>query len=335
MFSSPKTEALLIWLAWVLCGTFLTHGPDSFRNRFDAVVIDGTGRSLTMLDELGQHLTHWSQAARRFWTTRSTTVDSTLTPHPSGNSTAATGEELAQLQQQNQDLLASLAWLQAENARLRTPPEITFPLREQRLTEVHALPVRVIGQQGRDGIGHQGVLLSAGSRQGIAGDELILRGDGVLIDQGDRAQLQPDELVTFGRSLFGRTLKVGRSTTLVQPITDPEFRTAARIVRNTEYGPVLGTSGILQGTGDACRLVEVPGTEAVAVGDFVYTDALVSPTAIPICIGSVTSVQIEDNASHWLIEVRPVLPARPLPRSLTVLQTELKFPKDRQTSPVD
>ena len=125
-----------------------------------------------------------------------------------------------------------------------------------------------------------------------------------------------------GKALLGRTENVGRWTSRVQPVTDTAFRIGVRLVRPSPLGPVQGARGILSGQGNGCTLNDVPATEAVAVGDLVYTDSLVSPAGEPIYCGRVTAATVEPTASHWTIEVTPLHSPEKVPARVEVLRAE-------------
>ncbi len=272
--------------------------------------MNGAGQSLRFLDEAQR----WATNPPDIATTHIEVVSELDGPTTS-------------LQKQNRDLAAMIVMLQAENARLKSVPEISFEEEGQALRKTSALKANVIGRQ-REGVArNRRLLIALGERHGLVGDELILDGEGVLIDQGADADLMTDQLVSLGRSLFGRTVEVGRWTSLVQPITHPDFRTAVRLVRVSEFGTVTGAEGILKGTGAGCEMIEVVGTEPVAVGDLVYTDPLVSPTSVPVYCGRVTQASIAPNDAHWTILVSPAHSVDSIPTELSVLQVELNLSK--------
>lgn len=231
--------------------------------------------------------------------------------------------QLNALKSQNRDLLAIVATLQNENTQLKQVPEFKPQPSTRSFQSTYAVETRVIGEQSDDQKQEHRLLISLGKRNGLAGDELILAGQGILVDQGELAELTTDQLVTFGRSLFGRTVQVGKWTSLVQPTTDPEFRTAVQLLRNSELGLVVGTKGILKGTGTACEVIEIPGTEAVAVGDLVYTDTHVSATGVPIYCGQVIEATIAPGATHWSVLISPPASLQSVPARLTVLRVKL------------
>lgn len=306
MTQSSWKQPFLIWCGWVLFALFLNFGPPSLFERIESLVLNSSGLSLKLVDSAQR----WGQGSTG---SNSSTELKTLSDDSA----------FISLKKQNRDLGALLATLQAENQQLKSIPDLAFDSTTTPLQIITGVQANVIGRQATEETNQNRLLISLGERHGLAGDELILEGEGLLIDQGDLANLTPDQLVTFGRSLYGRTVQVGRWTSLVQPITDPEFRTAVQLVRKSDFGLVTGASGILKGTGSGCEIIEVAGTEAVAVGDLIYTDTSVSPTATPIYCGRVIEATISPNAAQWTIIVSPATPQKSLPSELTVMKTEL------------
>ncbi len=308
MSTSRWQSPFSIWLSWLLLAAFLYFGPGTFSNHLTDMVLGGAGWSLSSLDSLAE------------WSLKSASSVSPESLDESGNDL-----RLQNLEKQNRDLVAMLTRLREENELLNAFPESHEFSGSRSLQTTTAVPVNVIGTRGPKELGRMRLLIALGEREGLAGDELVLDGEGLLLDQGSVSGLSTDQLVSFGKSLYGRTVQVGKWTTLVQPVTDPEFRTAVQLIRSSDYGTVMGARGILKGTGDRCEMIEVVGTEPVAVGDLVYTDTLVSPTSVPIYCGRVTKATIAANAIHWTIDVAPANPAESTPATLTVLKTDLNL----------
>ncbi len=308
MTVSRWQHPLLVWGGWILFAIFVKFGPTFVESKLSSCIMDGAGQSLRIVDQAQR----WARASSGQGVARAEVI-------------AERDGSTELLQKQNRDLAAMIVMLQAENERLRSVPNIPVEDNEQSLRKTTAIQANVIGRRS----GSQHLLVSLGERHGLLNDELVLEGEGVLIDQGSYADLTRDQLVSLGRSLFGRTVEVGRWTSLVQPVTHPEFRTAVRLVRVSEFGTVTGAEGILKGTGTGCEMIEVVGTHPVAVGDLVYTDPHVSPTSIPIYCGRVTQVNIASNDSHWTIIVSPPHPVDSIPIELSVLKVELNVSESR------
>lgn len=294
---------LFIWAGWVLAALFLQFGPPRASDQLQLAHQDLAGGLLSVGSWLAIH--HPGEGAS-----------------PSVTQVAAERGS-ATLAAENRELRRIIAQLQAQVYELSAAAPLPVSARPQALLRSDLVETRVIGRLGNEAAGNIRLLVALGKQQGLTGTELVLGSEGVLVDGGHELGLAPDQLLTAGRGLFGRAVKVGRWTTQVQPISDPDFRTAARIIRRSPLGAVLGPRGILAGTGTACRMSDVPATEAVAVGDEVYTDNLVSPTMEPIFCGKVTRVDVTPTSSHWSIDVEPLLGPSEIPARLQVLRTEM------------
>lgn len=293
---------MLVWAGWLLVSLFLNAGPETVRGRLTQWMHSAPATAL--------NLTHQFR-------------------HGSENQNAplnsSASERLERLQAENQTLSLLVAQLREENRQLQQSTSLAATNEDGAgpLVNFDLLPARILGQQGEavsDGVE---LLVSLGRNQGIIPGKLALSGNGLLIDQGEQQHLRPDQLLTAGRALFGRVVKVGTQTSLVQPMTHADFRMAIRIVRRSSLGPIQGPRGILVGTGTGCRLEEVIATEAVAVGDEVFTDHLATPGAEPIYCGRVTHAEAPEGSHHWTINVAPVHLPSSFPSRVTVLRGKL------------
>jgi cell shape-determining protein MreC len=198
------------------------------------------------------------------------------------------------------------------------------------------LPARILGAEAAEAW-RAGRFVDVGLADGIREETAVLAEEGPLVDRGRDAGLAVGHAVLDGRTLVGRIRSVGRWTSVVQPLTDPEYRTQVRIARRTSRGLVLGPTGILRGTGaPACRIDFVGSTEAVAVGDEVYTVAATNGTntnsveatagdtgAITtdlgiLFVGRITSADLPTGAPHWELAVTPA--ATNTPERVAVLR---------------
>jgi len=292
-------SAFLIWTGWLLLSLFLQAGPEIFRDLLQ------TGQQTLIAPVLELLATRMQ-------------FDSALI---SQSSPADTVRESLLLE--NREYVRMIAELRNENSQLRQSAPRQEEVPTEPLTVWNVIPARIIGQRGDRLSESLQLLVSLGTEQGMTPGELALSGPGLLIDQGAGQGISPDQLLTAGRALYGRIVRVGSQTSLVQPVTDPDFRMAVRIVRRSRLGPVQGPGGILAGTGSGCRLDEVSATEAVAAGDDVYTDRLVSPGTHPIYCGRIIDAQAEAGENHWTIHVAPVHTGTNFPAKLSILSAEL------------
>lgn len=149
-------------------------------------------------------------------------------------------------------------------------------------------------------------LLSRGTTDGIAVDDIVLAGPLPLLDQGSDSQVAPDMPVLAGGCVVGRIKLSGRWTSTVEPVTDPEFRSYIRLVRPTARGPLFGAEGLLVGNGDGtCGLELIAATEPVSVGDYVYGRMPDAASMGPLCYGRVVAAELPEGAAHWVVTVAP------------------------------
>jgi cell shape-determining protein MreC len=244
-------------------------------------------------------------------------------PHGESDSQAPATltQKLEELQAQNRTLQLQVADLHAMQQKQSATPEVPAP--QPGLLQARPLPAQVLGRQGDRYSANLKLLISLGERQGLTPSDLVLSGTGLLIDQGQIQGIQADQIVSSRQVLLGRTLHVGQQTALVQPVTDPEFRLAVRLVRHSRRGAIYGASGILVGQGTFCRLTEIAATEAVSAGDEVFTDPVVCPQGAWLYCGRVTRTAISATDVHWTIDVAPAAELDPLPLSVTVLTAAL------------
>ncbi|HWL07047.1 MAG TPA: rod shape-determining protein MreC [Planctomicrobium sp.] len=229
---------------------------------------------------------------------------------------------LAVLQAENRELRRQVAELRLQQNEWERHQKLPFPSGDE-LVQTTSVVTRILGRKGDPVSSNLQLLIALGKSHGLHESELVLTGDGLLLDGGNEQQIHPDQLMTAGRSLLGRTTRVGKQTSLVQPLTDGSFRMAVRIYRRSPFGPVTGPAGILAGTGTECRIDDVSATEAVAIGDDVYTDPMASPVGVPIYCGRITQVDVAPTATHWTIELSPENPASRIPREVHVLKSSL------------
>ena len=69
---------------------------------------------------------------------------------------------------------------------------------------------------------------------------------------------------------------------------------------------MLGPEGVLTGDGKGrCRLLHIPATEPVSVGDEVYTSSRLTGLPVPMYYGRVVDATLAEGASHWEVVVEP------------------------------
>ena len=114
-----------------------------------------------------------------------------------------------------------------------------------------------------------------------------------------------DALGLAGRTVVGRVGTVGRRSATLVPVTSPEFRVDAELVRGEPGEPVVGAAGTYVGGGEGGTLTMVPVEEPVNVGDEVYTRPESTWCRDRLAIGTVVEVEDIPGEPHWRIRVRP------------------------------
>ncbi len=150
-------------------------------------------------------------------------------------------------------------------------------------------------------------ILGIGRNQGLVESSLVLEDARPLIDIGADHQLEPGQPVYSGSQAVGRVVRVGRWTSVLQSVTDPEFRGGlVELARETSLGLVFGPKGLLEGIGDGlCRVNSVSSTEAVFVGQQVYSAARAGDLPGRVYFGRVVPANLSPGSPHWEILVRP------------------------------
>jgi cell shape-determining protein MreC len=190
---------------------------------------------------------------------------------------------------------------------------------------------RIIGWERPASDSAPSAVVRAGSADHVAVNDLVLAPGESILDQGQAQGIAADDLVLAGRSIIGRISRTSRWTSTIQPITDPEFRGQAQIVRLLDGEAVLGAEGILSGSMEgACRLLHISTTDPVAEGDLVFTSLRGVPLSPPLFYGTITRAELRPGEPEWWIEVTPARRGLP-PSEVLVLElswglTELSTP---------
>ncbi len=290
----------VVWTIWIAVAALLHFGPNALPKLLESATIQTAGIGLNVV-------------------TAQKTSPPTSSVHQS---------EIEQLRATQRVLVARVATLQNQLLQFQSVPS-NITNADKNLVTAKMQPARVLGARHETHDSSLELLISLGKQQGLVGEELVLKGPGILIDQGEAAGVILDQLVSESRVLFGRIHKLGRWSSLVQPISDPDFRIAVRLVRSSALGPVWGATGILSGTGTGCEIREVSATEPVAIGDYVYTQPQLSTSSEMIYCGQVTHASIEPSDTHWKIQVSTVSHRDELPTELSVIQSHLSVKSSR------
>ena len=181
-------------------------------------------------------------------------------------------DENRRLKQRNIELQlenAALVAERSENARLRQLLDL------KQNTEYKSIPARVIGLEGMMGV--QSFVLDKGRADSVETDMPVIS--------------------TFG--VVGKIIQVSAHYSVVQTVTDKNFRIAAR-TRDSRI------AGIFKGTGDQHALLwGVPLYDKVKPGEVVITSGLYSIFPASLVLGKVGSINKETGGLFYEIRIEP------------------------------
>ena len=153
----------------------------------------------------------------------------------------------------------------------------------------------------------KGKLLDRGEANGVRESELVVKSSRALVDVGRDGNLSPEDGLLLGRCVIGKIERVGRWTSTFLLLTDSGYRGRAQLFHETETGFVFGAKGILEGQGGAlCRLKGIAASEAVTVGDAVYTATREGQLSTPLYYGRVVQATLGPSDTEWKVLVEPV-----------------------------
>lgn len=226
-----------------------------------------------------------------------------------------------------------------ENARLHNELNKAKQLDSVRAISGHDLldfvtvKASVLNHNGLSGAFRESII-DAGRSLQLQPSQLVVDGKGLLIDKGTDHKLSPGQKVAYGTAVVGRIREVSEWVGLVQPVTSVEFSAAVQIVKPETQGASFGAKGLLKGMGtDRCQITGIAYTEAVAVGDEVFSADINGVAGPRLYFGRVTKASFMAGG-QWDIEVSPAFD----PASLTevaVICPEISAPRmqhSRQSS---
>lgn len=108
-------------------------------------------------------------------------------------------------------------------------------------------------------------------------------------------------VITGGSTLIGRTAEVGLQTTKVQLLNDTASSVAVRLQASRATGIVVGQPD------GSLRMIYIPQSEEVEVGDIVLTSGLGGGLPRGLVVGQVAEVVRQDFALHQEAVVRPAI----------------------------
>ncbi len=210
--------------------------------------------------------------------------------------------ELDDVERQRRELLIENAELRNRLRRLqssqghseRHAPLVGFEVISAQLLSHHGMPA-----------GLRTVMIDAGRAHGLTRSELVLDASGPLLDQGQQDGVQAGHSVLAGSVVLGRIERSGRWVSQLLPVTDQSFSARVQLIRRSARGTAsTGVEGMLEGTGDACRIAGIADTASVAVGDEVFSTDINGVAGPRLYYGKVESADFE-SSGEWSIVVRP------------------------------
>lgn len=203
----------------------------------------------------------------------------------------------------------------AAGAGSRNQPAASTSISSEPLFSLSLLNARVLSRAEFEEAGQILAVIDAGDSSAASAMQWVIDGELIPLDQGADEFVAVESPVVSGRSIYGRIAMAGQWTSTVRHLTDREFRTHARLVRNSPGGPVLGAEGMLVGSGNGrCRLELIANTEPVDTGDEVWTAEAIPGLNETFLLGKVAGAELVPTEAHWSIDVEPDVPANGVDR---------------------
>ena len=201
--------------------------------------------------------------------------------------------------------------------RLATVESVT----DQQLVDFVGVRAKVLSRSGLPNALTE-AFIDAGKAQGLQRSQLVVDGTGLLLDKGLDSRLAQGQKVAHGTAVVGRIAEVSQWVGLVQPLTHVGFSAAVQIVKLAPQGAAYGAKGMLEGTGESnCRISGIPYTEAVAVGDEVFSADIDVVQGPRLYYGKVVHAEFS-SGGQWDIRVEPAFRSEDL-TEVTVVQQQL------------
>jgi Cell shape-determining protein len=120
----------------------------------------------------------------------------------------------------------------------------------------------------------------------------------ITINVGSNENININQPVIFPEGVIGKTILVGKSTSLVQLITDVNYRASVRIYPS-------GSIGIIRYLrDDICEVREVQKNAEIKLGDAVLTSGFSDIYPSNLKIGHVIEIQDEISSFQKIVKVR-------------------------------
>jgi rod shape-determining protein MreC len=174
--------------------------------------------------------------------------------------------------------LVPFAGLRDENRRLRAQVDL---LKRQ---IVEAAPIAAENARLKEMLAFRKELGYATVPAEVIGRDLSNWSNSIIIGKGIADGIRPNAAVLSARGLVGRVLEVGRYSSRILLITDPNSKVGVVIQRNRQGGMLVG------GPGGRCRMIYIALDSDVAKGDRVVTAGLSAVFPRGILAGEVAAV---------------------------------------------
>ena len=138
------------------------------------------------------------------------------------------------------------------------------------------------------------------------------------IDVGYQDGIDINDPVVISEGVVGKTVLVGEHSSIVQLISDPDFRLSVRVV---PYGAI----GILSWSGNNnCDVREVPKSARISIGDLVYTSTYsdIYPPNLPV--GKVTAIYDERGSFQKRLTVETFVNIGTLQYVFVIIENNVK-----------
>lgn len=121
----------------------------------------------------------------------------------------------------------------------------------------------------------------------------------IIISKGSANGIKDNMAVMSTRGIVGRIAEVGKNSSKVLLITDPDLKVGVMISRNRQGGIMLGIPG------NRCKIVYIALDSDAKVGDKVITAGLGSAFPKGILIGEIEKIGKEEGRLYKYAIVRP------------------------------
>jgi len=196
--------------------------------------------------------------------------------------------------------IRDLSTLRTTNKQLKTQVD-TLTIDNARLKEVEAENARM-----RELLRFRQLNPTYDFRGGQVIARVVSRGptnylSSLAIDLGSEHGIQPGMPVVTEQGLVGRIYKVGPTSSIVLPITDPSSGVQALVKRSRAVGVVSGQAGTLP------AMDYIPQDADIAVGDEVMTSGLGGNFPKNLTIGQIVEVHKRDFDMFQQAIIRPTV----------------------------